>query len=61
MKRYKVIKVTQYKGLHIKDLLRFASSEVNIDRCLPDYENSKEPNREWLCNIINSLIAEEFQ
>ena len=51
----------QYKGLHVKGLLRFASSKVNIDRYLPDYEYSKEPNREWLCSIINSLIAEEFQ
>ena len=42
-------------------MLRFASSKVNIDRYLLDYEYSKEPNREWLCSIINSLIAEEFQ
>ena len=33
-----VIKVSQYKGLHVKDLLRFASSKVNIDRYLHDYE-----------------------
>ena len=55
-----VIKVPHYKGLNVRDLLRFASSKVNIKDYLPDYKYIKEPNREWLCNVINSLIQEEF-
>ena len=56
-----VIKVPQYKGLFVKDLLKFASTKVNIKRCIPDYEYSKEPNREWLCNLLNTLIPEDFK
>ena len=56
----KVIKAQQYKGLHVKDLLRYASTKVNIEKYLPDYEYAKDPNREWLCNIINTLMREEF-
>ena len=55
-----VIKVPHYKRLNVRDLLRFASSKVNIKDYLPDYQYIKEPNREWLCNVINSLIQEEF-
>ena len=56
-----VIKVPQYKGLHAKDLLKFASSKLKINKYLPDYEYSKEPNREWLCNLLNTLIGKDFQ
>ena len=28
---------------------------------MPDYAYQKEPNREWLCNIVNILIKDEFQ
>ena len=56
----KVIKAPQYKGLHVKDLLRYASTKVNIEKYLPDYEYVKDPNREWLCKIINTLMREEF-
>ena len=56
----KVIKVPQHKGFHVKDLLRYASTKVNIEKYLPDYEYAKDPNREWLCNIINTLMREEF-
>ena len=56
-----VIKVPQYKELHIKDLLRFATTKINIKRYLPDYEYSKDPNRECLCNVLNTLIPKDFQ
>ena len=55
-----VIKVSYYKELHVLDLLSFASSKVNIKDYLPDYQYKKEPNREWLCNVINSLIQEKI-
>ena len=56
-----VIKVPQYKELFVKDLLKFASTKINIKRYIPDYEYSKEPNREWLCNLLNTLIPEDFK
>ena len=27
---------------------------------LPKYSYEKEPNREWLCNVVNSLLTREF-
>ena len=55
-----VIKVPHYKGLHVKDLLKFAESKVNIKKNLPEYEYWKEPNKEWLWSLINTLITKEF-
>ena len=45
----------------MKGLIRFAKSKNEINKFLPDYCYSKEPNREWLWNVINALIPEEFQ
>ena len=56
-----VIQVPQYKGLRVKDLLNFAESEFEIHDFLPKYDYNKEPNREWLCNLINSLISDKFK
>ena len=43
-----VIKVPHYKGLYVKDLLKFVASKMNIKKYLPEYEYSEEPNKEWL-------------
>ena len=56
-----VIKVPQYNGLHVKDILKFASTKINIKKYLPDYDYFKEPNREWLWNIVNTLVPQDFQ
>ena len=56
-----VIKVPHYKGLTVAKILRFARSKQNINKYIPDYKYCKEPNREWLWNVINTLIPEEFQ
>ena len=58
--KIKVIKEPMYEGLRVKDLLKFAKTKWSIDEYLPDYVYSKEPNKEWLCNIINTLIPEDF-
>ena len=55
------IKVKQYKGLTVKSILEFANKNIHIDRFLPDYDYLKDPNREWLCNIINTIIPDKFQ
>ena len=54
-------KVPQYGGLKVRDLLRFARTKVKIDEFLPEYSYTKEPNREWLCNVINTLITDDFK
>ena len=53
--------VPQILGLKISQLLEFARSRVDIDSYLPDYDYKKEPNRQWVCNVINSLINKDFQ
>ena len=55
-----VIKVPQYKGLRVNEIIEFASGHIDIKKFLPKYSYEKEPNREWLCNIVNTLLNEEF-
>ena len=57
----RVIKVPQYKGLTVKNILEFAKKNIHIDRFLPEYDYLKEHNREWHCNIVNTIIPENFQ
>ena len=42
-------------------MIRLASSKVNIEDYLPEYQYDKDPNLEWLCGIIDALILEKFQ
>ena len=56
-----VIKVPQYEGLTVKDILKFAQLHINIFDYIPSYNYDKDPNREWICNIVNSLIPSEFK
>ena len=55
-KNVNVIKVLQYKGLSVKDRLRFAERHIHIERFSPKYDYLKNPNREWLCNVIYFII-----
>ena len=32
-----------------------------INDFLPKYDYNKEPNRVWLCNLINTFIPEKFK
>ena len=59
-KDVEVIKVPQFKGPAVSDILKFAATQINIASYLPEYEYSKEPNREWVWNLINSLIPDQF-
>ena len=56
-----VIKVPQYKGLRVEDIIKFASRSVNTKPYLPEYDYTKVPNREWIWNIVNSHIPNDFQ
>ena len=57
----RVINVPQYKGLTVKNILEFKQENIHIHRFLPDYDYLKEPNREWLWNMVNTIIPEKFQ
>ena len=56
-----VIKVPQYEGLTVKDILKFTKQNVDILNYIPEYKYDKDPNREWICNVVNSLVPLEFQ
>ena len=45
----------------MRDIIKFAKTKIDINSYLPDYEYLKESNREWLWNVVNSLIPNEFQ
>ena len=56
-----MIHVPQYKGLRVREIIDFAHKMIHIYKYLPKYEYNKEPNRAWLCNVVNSLIPEKFK
>ena len=55
-----VKRVPQIEHLRVKELINFASENCDIKSYLPDYDYDKEPQREWLWNIINTLVPEQF-
>ena len=59
--KVKVIQVPQYEGLFVKDILKFAKTKVDIDEYLPEFGYNKEPNRQWVWNLVNSLVSDDFQ
>ena len=46
--------------LRVKDLIRFAKTQLEIHKFLPEYEYLKESNREWFCNLMSTLIHKKF-
>ena len=60
-KNVKVIKVPQIKKLFVNDILKWGKSKTNIDAYLPTYKYVKFPNREWICNVLNTIAYEDFQ
>ena len=61
LNKVRVIQVPQYKGLYVNDILKFAKTKIRIEEYLPEFDYQREPNRQWLCNLVNSLIPEEFK
>ena len=55
-----VKRVPQIEHLRVKELINFASENCDFKSYLPDYDYDKEPQREWLWNIINTLVPEQF-
>ena len=46
--------------LRVKDLIRFVKTQLDIYKFLPKYKYLKESNREWFCNLINTLFHKKF-
>ena len=61
MRLVNVIKVPQYEDLTVKQILAFAQQHADIQTYLPEYQYDKIPNREWICNVANFLILQEFK
>ena len=59
-KEIKWVKVPHIKSLSIKGILSFAKDNSEIDSYLPSYDYNKFPNRDWLCNVINTIANRKF-
>uniref|UniRef100_A0A7S3JAA4 Uncharacterized protein n=1 Tax=Euplotes harpa TaxID=151035 RepID=A0A7S3JAA4_9SPIT len=57
----KVIKVPHLEGLRVSDILQFARRSFNMNQFLPEFSYDKEPNRDWLCNLVNTAVEEKFK
>ena len=57
----KVCKVSHLKTLNVADLVEFAKEKIKINEFLPDYNYQKQSNREWLWNILNTVIEGRFK
>ena len=42
------------------ELIQFGEVNANISDYLPDYEYQKQPNRQWWCNVLNTLLRYKF-
>ena len=41
-------------------MLNFAKEITDIESYLPNYDYDKFPNKDWLCNIINTITNKKF-
>ena len=44
----------------VEELVKFGEEKANISDYLPDYEYQKQTNRQWLCNVLNTLLGDTF-
>ena len=56
----KVCRIPHLKGLTIEDLLAFGQQRAALNDYLSDYEYHKLLNRQWLCNVFNTLLGNTF-
>ena len=57
----KVCKVSHLKSLSVGVMLEFARNNTNVDEFLPDFNDQKHTNWEWLWDILNSILGERFK
>ena len=56
-----VLKVSYIDYLRVKNIFLFAADKVDISSYLPEYEYNKDPQREWNCNVVNTLFHDKFK
>ena len=49
------------KSLSLANIIHYANEKWDYLKFLPDYKNRKLPNRDLLCNIVNTLIPDQFE
>ena len=57
----KPINVPYYKGLSIENILAFAGKYEIVQKALPVIKETLKFERSYICNVINTLLGEEFQ
>ena len=63
MKRHevKLCPVPQIEGLRVQDFLDFAKGSTTLQDYLPDPDDWVHVDKEWLCNVLNSVDYEGIQ
>ena len=60
-KNIKVVKAPHIDKLSIKEIIAWGRENTDIDSYLPTYSYDKYPNRDWLCNVLNTIAYDKFQ
>ena len=56
-----MIIVLQVKGLTVPKMIRLTRKKWDILNYLPEQKDCKLSNREFLWNVVNTLISDEFE
>ena len=54
------MKVPQIEKLSIKDIMKWAYENTEIDSYLPTYEYNKYPKQDWFWNVLKSIAYYKF-
>ena len=55
-----VVKVPYFKGLSIYEIIVWAKNNSDIDSYLTTYSYHKYPDRDWICNVLNTIENQKF-
>ena len=55
------INVPFYSGLSIEQILDFGGKYVDVQNAFPDKKETLKFERAYICNVIHSLVGEDFQ
>ena len=61
LKECQLTKILQIEKLDLKSILKFGRDNTNIGRYLQEFKYTNSPNRDWLRNVINTVVYEEFK
>ena len=56
-----VAKVPHTECLRMKDIIWFASNNVDIKPYMLEYKYNKDPQRGWISNVVNTLLKDKFK